>query len=187
MDKDCKSTSISNETNENQTEEVNLPEVVASLKMLAVDIPEEDEVSPTNPRRSLRKRVPRNLDFSTLNRRCSLKPKKRSFSEMENEEQIKEYYLDKTVKKHTNSLETIFEEKEDSSQSTNCMSVKRFKRMIQFTPEPTDSKIKKRREKIRKVFGSKINYRKRRNVSMQALLDKLNGLQNDLSINNDTK
>lgn len=106
---------------------------------------------------------------------------------MENEEQIKEYYLDKTVKKHTNSLETIFEEKEDSGQSTNCMSIKRFKRMIQFTSEPTDSKIKKRREKIRKVFGSKINYKKRRNVSMQALLDKLNGLQNDISINNETK
>lgn len=107
---------------------------------------------------------------------------------MENEEQIKEYYLDKTVKKHTNSLETIFEEKEDSIQSTNFMSVKRFKRSIQFTAEPTDSKIKKRRDKIRKVFGSKINYhKKRRNVSMQALLDKLSGLQNDLSINNDTK
>ena len=110
---------------------------------------------------------------------CSLRPKKRTFDEMENEDKIKEYYLDKTVKKHTNSLETIFEEKEDSSQTTICMSAKRFKRMIHFTAEPTDTKLKKRRERIKKIFGSKINYRKRRNVSMQALLDKLNSLQND--------
>lgn len=99
---------------------------------------------------------------------------------MESEDQIKEYYLDKTVKKNTNALETIFEERDDSSQSTTCMSVKRFKRMIQFNQEPTDSKLKKRRDRIRKVFGSKVNYKKRRTISMQALLDKLNGLQNGL-------
>lgn len=104
---------------------------------------------------------------------------------MESEDQIKEYYLDKTVKKYNNSLETIFEgsEKDDSSQSTT-MSVKRFKRMIQFTAQPTDSKLKKRRDKVKKVFGSKINHKKKRKVSMQALLDKLHGSRSDISIPN---
>lgn len=112
--------------------------------------------------------------------RCSLRPKKRTFSEMHNEDQIKEYYLDKTVKKHTNSLETIFEEREDSSHTTTSMSVKRFKRMIQFSSAPTDSKLKKRREKVKRVFGSKLSSKKKRNVSMQAFLERLNVMQNDM-------
>jgi DNA anti-recombination protein RmuC len=103
---------------------------------------------------------------------------------MQSEDQIREYYLDKTVKRHANSLETIFEEKDDTSQTTTYMSAKRFKRMIQFTTEPTDSKLKKRRDKVKKVFGSKVNYRKRRKISIQALLDKLNGLHNDLPASN---
>ncbi|KAJ8680207.1 hypothetical protein QAD02_015994 [Eretmocerus hayati] len=166
-----------------EIEEVNLPEVVASLKMLSVDIPDRDQEETTTLRRSLRARKPRNIDLSNLNRRCSLRPKKRSFADMENEDQIKEYYLDKTVKKHTNSLETIFEEREDPSHTTSYMSAKRFKRMIQFTTEPTDSKLKKRKERIKRVFGSKINYRKRRCVPMQTLLDKLSNLQNEAAQN----
>ena len=56
-------------------EEVNLPEVLAGLKMLAVAIPEEkvpSEESQLSQRRSLRKRKVRNLDFTSetnLNRR----------------------------------------------------------------------------------------------------------------------
>ncbi|XP_011494829.1 PREDICTED: uncharacterized protein LOC105359821 [Ceratosolen solmsi marchali] len=152
--------------------------------MLAVDRPDEKETSSTScQRRSLRARKPANVNLEILTRRCTLRPKKRVFSEMHNEDQIREYYLDKTVKKYANSLETIFEEKDDMSQTTTYMSAKRFKRMIQFTPEPTDSKLKKRRDKVKKVFGSKVNYRKRRKISIQALLDKLNGLHNDLPAN----
>ena len=119
-----------------------------------------------------------------FNCRCSLRPKKRTFADMETEEQIKEYYLDKTVKKHTNSLETIFEEKDDLTQTTICMSVKRFKRMFEFSREPTDSKLKKRREKVKRIFGSKINYKKNKSIPMQALLDKLSGIDKELSTNN---
>ncbi|XP_058805387.1 uncharacterized protein LOC131672277 isoform X2 [Phymastichus coffea] len=181
MEQECKP--ITMLSNQNQLEEVSLPDVVAGFKMLAVDNP-EDEISPVTSQRSLRKRKPRNLQVVDLNLNRSLKPRKRTFAEMESEEQIKEYYLDKTVKKYNNSLETIFEEKDDSNQTTCMMSVKRFKRMIQFTPEPTDSKLKKRREKIRKVFGSKINHKRKRKVSMQSLLDKLHGAHSDVSITN---
>ncbi|XP_014224935.1 protein tantalus [Trichogramma pretiosum] len=181
MDKD--SSSEIQVAGTNKQEEVNMPEVVAGLKMLAVDLPDGESPPQQNQRRSSRKRKPvDHLDMSALNRRCNTRPRKRTFSEMESEEQIKEYYLDKTVKKHTNSLETIFEEKEDSNQTTNCMSAKRFKRMIQFNSQPTESKLKKRRDKIKKIFGSKIGFKKKK-VSMQSLLDKLNSLQSDVPLN----
>ncbi|XP_014203462.1 protein tantalus [Copidosoma floridanum] len=168
----------------NTAQEVNLPDVVDSLQKLAVDMPEQDVIPTLGQRRSLRKRKPRDLDDINLNRRCSLRPRKRSYEEMETEDQIKGYYLDKTIKKHTNSLETIFEEQEDLTPPPNHMSSKRFKRMIQFTTEPTRSKIKKRKEKVKKIFGSKLNFKKRKYVSMNTLLNKLNGLQKDVSVQN---
>lgn len=92
------------------------------------------------------------------------------------EESVKEYYLDKNVKKKPNNLETIYEEHDNGSDDTTYMSTKRFKRMLLFKPEPTASKLKKRRAKIQKVFGSKINHNKKR-ISMQTLLDKLDGIR----------
>lgn len=107
--------------------------------------------------------------------RCSLRPKKRKISEVEaQEETIKEYYLDRKINKKSNNLETIYEENDNTSDDTAIrMSTKRFKRMLMFSP--TASKLKKRRAKIQKVFGSKIRHK--RCGSMQALVDKLNTIR----------
>lgn len=69
------------------------------------------------------------------------------------EENIKEYYLDKKINKKIN-LETIYEESDNADDDIGMrMSAKRFKRMLLFSQ--TASKVKKRRAKIKKVFGSK--------------------------------
>jgi hypothetical protein len=109
-------------------------------------------------------------------------PKKRTFSEMDNsKEGIKEYYLDKNIKKRSNNLETIYEESDNiNDDSTIRMSVKRFKRMLLFTGEPTTTKLKKRRARIRRTFGSGIRCNKRC-ISMQTLTDKLNSIKESLS------
>lgn len=92
----------------------------------------------------------------------------------EEEETIKEYYLDKNIHKKSNNLETIYEENDNAGDDTAIrMSAKRFKRMLMFSP--TASKLKKRRAKTQKVFGSKIKYK--RCGSMQALIDKLNTIR----------
>ncbi|EFN84046.1 hypothetical protein EAI_06833, partial [Harpegnathos saltator] len=106
--------------------------------------------------------------------RCSLRPKKRMLNRSSLEENIKEYYLDKNIKRKPNNLETIYEENDDTSGNSKYMSAKRFKRMLLFKTEPTASKLRKRHAKAQKVFGSKVtkSYNKRR-VSMQSILDKL--------------
>lgn len=96
----------------------------------------------------------------------------------EKEGDIEDYYLNKNLKKKLNNLETIYEEKDDISESSVYMSVKRYKRMIQFNAKPSDSKIKKRKAKVKKVFGSKINL-KRKYASMEMLLEKLNSARTD--------
>jgi len=170
-------------SNDGSFGEVNLPEVVNSMQKLTVDMKPEPEAAPEiGRRRSLRKRKPRKL-VSEPEPKCRMRAKKRCFEEMETEDQIKCYYLDKTVKKNTNSLETIFEEKEDLSPSKNYMSAKRFKRWIQFSNEPTASKIKKRRDKVKRIFSPHLSFR-RNILSMNALLHKLNGVQNDEPVQN---
>ncbi|XP_017877473.1 uncharacterized protein LOC108623462 [Ceratina calcarata] len=161
----------------NNTTETNLPAVVASLEMLTM----------------------KDVSNEVLNRRCSLRPRKRPCSEkkihnnrkeMEEVETrgIKEIYTSRSVKRKLNSLETIYEEKDDANEGIIYMSAKRYKRMIQFQEKPTDSKIKKRRAKIKRVFGSKISFR-RKCTSMQVLLEKLNGIRAEASskIENETK
>ncbi|KZC04582.1 hypothetical protein WN55_00657, partial [Dufourea novaeangliae] len=161
--------------------EVNLPAVMASLEMLTVNT----NLSTSESKRRSRRKHNVNPN-EVLNRRCSLRPRKRTNAEMENDEvqtktqegevDIKNYYLNKSLKRKLNNLETIYEEKDDISENATYMSVKRYKRMIQFQNKPSDCKLKKRRAKIKKVFGSKINF-KRRCASMQMLLDKLNGIK----------
>jgi len=74
------------------------------------------------------------------------------------EENIKDYYLDKKINKKIN-LETIYEESDNASDDTGVhMSIKRFKRTLLFSP--TISKLKKRRAKIKKVFGSNMCYKR---------------------------
>ncbi|XP_011263023.1 uncharacterized protein LOC105255437 [Camponotus floridanus] len=125
--------------------------VTADLAKLSIDI---NSSSTESTNRVLRKRIPKSAaSTDVLNRRCSLKPKKRRVSEMDiEEENIKDYYLDKKINKKIN-LETIYEESDNASDDTGVhMSIKRFKRTLLFSP--TISKLKKRRAKIKKVFGS---------------------------------
>ena len=81
------------------------------------------------------------------------------------------------MKRKANNLETIFEEK-DGLNTSGSMSNKRFKRMLQFDMQPSESKIKKRRDKIKKIFGS-IGYKRKRKLPMQVLLEKLNAVNNE--------
>ncbi|XP_033329853.1 uncharacterized protein LOC117222324 [Megalopta genalis] len=168
-----------------------LPAVTASLELLTVD---------TNLPYPERKRAVRRKTFcidhnESLNRRCSLRPRKRSTEMEKNDKQnktqevdVKNYYLNKNLKRKLNSLETIYEERDSSSENNTFMSVKRYKRMIQFQNKPTDCKLKKRRAKIKKVFGLNVGF-KRRCASMQMLLDKLNGIraESPTKIDNETK
>ncbi|XP_024890908.1 uncharacterized protein LOC112466817 [Temnothorax curvispinosus] len=161
----------------------NVPVITADLEMLTIDT----NPPPTETKRVLRKRMPKPVSTEILNRRCSLRPKKRRISEVEaQEETIKEYYLDRNLNKKSNNLETIYEENDNASDDTAIrMSAKRFKRMLMFSP--TASKLKKRRAKIQRVFGSKIRYTRR--GSMQALVDKLNTIRESspMKIDNELK
>lgn len=156
----------------------NLPAVTASLERLSVNT---SLMSTTDGKRVLRKRIRRTLCNETLNRRCSLKPKKRTSSQMENEDDIKDYYLDKSIKKVQNNLETIYEEKEGTNENDRFMSVKRYKRMIQFQAT-SDAKLRKRRAKIKRAFGSQVIFKKTlfkysSMQSMQKLIDKLSEIR----------
>ncbi|XP_077263861.1 uncharacterized protein LOC143898340 isoform X2 [Temnothorax americanus] len=157
----------------------NVPVITADLEMLTIDT----NPPPTETKRVLRKRMPKPVSTEILNRR----PKKRRISEVEaQEETIKEYYLDRNISKKSNNLETIYEENDTASDDTAIrMSAKRFKRMLMFSP--TASKLKKRRAKIQRVFGSKIRYTRR--GSMQALVDKLNTIRESspMKIDNELK
>ena len=167
----------------NDVADTSLPAVMASLEMLTVNT----NFTPFEHKKVKRRRMSSNVANEILNRRCSLRPRKRTCSEMETdsntkaqglerEANVKEYYLNKNLKKRLNNLETIYEEKDEASDSAMYMSVKKYKRMIQFDAKPSDTKIKKRRRRIKKVFGSKINF-KRRCASMLLLVDKLNSIR----------
>lgn len=167
---------------DHETADTSLPAVTASLEMLTVNA----NLTPPKKRAILR-RLSRVDPNESLNRRCSLRPRKRTWPEMESSDKkkstekegdIEDYYLNKNLKKKLNNLETIYEEKDDISESSVYMSVKRYKRMIQFNAKPSDSKIKKRKAKVKKVFGSKINL-KRKYASMEMLLEKLNSARTD--------
>ena len=165
----------------NDVADTSLPAVMASLEMLTVNT----NLTPFEQKKVKRRRVCPNTASEILNRRCSLRPRKRTCSEMETdsntkaqgpeiEVNVKEYNLNKNLKKRLKNLETIYEENDEATDSV--MSVKKYKRMIQFNAKPSDTKIKKRRRRIKKVFGSKINF-KRRCASMLLLVDKLNSIR----------
>ncbi|XP_076233290.1 uncharacterized protein LOC143178470 isoform X2 [Calliopsis andreniformis] len=171
-----------------------LPAVTASLAMLTVT---KNLPSPENERVLIR--LPEVDSNECLNRRCSLRPRKRTSAEMEGDNKrktilgekkadAKDYYLNQNLKRKLSNLETIYEEKDDISESTMFMSVKRYKRMIQFNAKPTDSKIKKRKARVKRVFGTKKNFKERR-ASMQILLEKLNGIkaESPIKIENEVK
>ncbi|KAK0099111.1 hypothetical protein PV326_006575 [Microctonus aethiopoides] len=173
----------------------NLPDVVASMEMLTVDseISSNSNSSSTSTssnntqqtRYQMRKRVSKTAPSEVLNR--SLKPKKRSYSTMESDGEIQEYYLDKNIKKKPNTkLETIYEEINCISETSSVISARSFKRLIQFNCDKrtTDAKIKKRKAKVKRVFGSKMKL-KSSSISMQSLVKKLNGIRSEIRSTSD--
>ncbi|KAI4489070.1 hypothetical protein M0804_004568 [Polistes exclamans] len=167
---------------EQTKDDINMPAVTAKLEMLTVNtnntnktnnINNAESISETRSRKILRKKVSKIGYSDSSNRRCSLRPKKRSLEDMESDENIMEYYLDKNPKYKVNNLETIFEETGNANENFSYMSAKKYKRMIKFQQQPTDTKLKKRKTKVKRVFGSKISYRRKRG-SIDVLLDKLN-------------
>ncbi|XP_015515583.1 uncharacterized protein [Neodiprion pinetum] len=157
--------------------EISLPEVTASLEMLTVT-PDVNQKVVT--KRVFRKRIPRTDMSVTANRRCSQKPRKRRYSEMEGDADITGYYLDKNLQLSPKKLETILEERTGPGESSVLIGAKKFKRMIEFQVEPTASKLKKRRARVKKVFGSNIKHR-RRCTTMEVLFAKLNTMQPESS------
>ena len=59
--------------------DTNLPEVMAGLEMLTVNA----NLSSSENKQRLRRRIPATESNENLNRRCSLRPRKRTRSEME--------------------------------------------------------------------------------------------------------
>lgn len=97
------------------------------------------------------------------------------------EDRIKDYYLDKSIKKRTHNLETIYEESDDVNDDSKIrMSIKRFKRTLVFYDEATLTKVQKRRARIRRLFGPK-NKCNRMRISMQACTDKLDAIKESSS------
>ena len=91
--------------------------------------------------------------------RCSLKAKKKISSDPQDE--IREYYLNKDIGKTSNALATIFEESDDLvNNSKKTISGRKLKRVIEFTKTASDTKLRKRRLKIKKAFGSRIDIKK---------------------------
>ncbi|KAI4472682.1 hypothetical protein M0802_016577 [Mischocyttarus mexicanus] len=166
-------------------DDVNMPAVTAKLEMLTVttnnNSTDAESIPEIKGRRILKRRMQKNYSESS-NRRCSLRPQKRSFQDMESDENIMEYYLDKKLKYKVNHLETIFEETENANENLSYMGAKKYKRMIKFQQIPTDTKLKKRKTKIKRIFGSKIGY-KRKLGSMDILLDKLNFIRSSSPTN----
>ncbi|XP_063972114.1 uncharacterized protein LOC135159961 [Diachasmimorpha longicaudata] len=154
----------------------NLPDVVASMESLTVDT----GVSGQQARYTMRKRIPKMTQTTeSLNRRCSIKPKKRSYSTMESDTQIREYYLDKTWKKNQNTLETIYEEIDGMSDNSTVIKGRKLRRLIKFDPmtqKPNEAKLRKRRAKIKRAFGSKIRT-KPNSMDMNAFIKKLNEIK----------
>ncbi|XP_031840835.1 uncharacterized protein LOC116430597 isoform X2 [Nomia melanderi] len=182
--------SIVNKQNKHVVGDANLPAITASLEKLTVNT----NLSQPEKKRIIR-RIPSADSSEGLNRRCSLRPRKRTGTEMEtNDKQnkargevdVKNYYLNRREKRKLNTLETIYEEKDDLSENTTYMSVKRYKRTIQFQDKPSDCKLRKRRAKIKKVFGLKSH---RRSASTQMLLDHFNSIraESPAKINSETE
>lgn len=148
----------------------NVPEVTASLEMLSVTSCESSNAM--DSKRVLRKRIPK-PNSENLNRRCNLRPKKISWMNVE-VNNIKEYYLDKNIKRAPHTFETIYEEENETAEETCSMSLKRFQRVIQFQKEPSIAKIKKRKAKVKRLFGNNmlaaINRIKRQKARLSTIL-----------------
>lgn len=110
-----------------------------------------------------------------------MKPTKRKYNDMMSDDDARAYYLDKSVKESPHTLETIYEEDEKIAIDSNSephMSTKRFKRMINFHRKSNDGKQKKRRLKIKKVFGSKL-FKPRRRMDLKDVIKRLESIRSN--------
>ncbi|CAH0549277.1 unnamed protein product [Brassicogethes aeneus] len=127
----------------------------------------EEVEEKTSPRRSSRKKI-KECD----NRRVIIKPKK-----IDRQKEIKNYYLDKRVKKGSPCLETIFEEPQLVKGKSITISHKKLKRLLNFntTNLMTKQKTKKRQMKSKKEGI----FKPRKKISMDILMDKLSCIKEE--------
>lgn len=126
-----------------------------------------DATASTSVRRSLRKKV-RPLDVDK--RRVYTKPKKIGVGAAND---VTGYYLDKKVKLVHTSLETIFEEPKNTK---DIMGGRKFRRLINFSPNSTDKvKTKKRQMKAKKVCTTK--FLRSKKVTKELILQKLKEIE----------
>lgn len=143
----------------------------------------EPNISTNSPRRTLRKRKSIAIDEpKAINRRVNMKPRK--LLNCSNSKQIEALYLNKTVKTTSQTLETIYEEeKTEKNGSTSFIGGRKLKRLLTFQigNQYSKEKIKKRRAKIKKLFGNKscIN---RKKIPMNVFLKAIECLELDESI-----
>lgn len=160
-----------------------LPNKLADLKLME---PQSEE--PESTRRVLRKRKQTSSENKSTNRRVSMKPRKHiPVTENANSKQIEAIYLNNKIKKPpSQTLETIFEEPKNAD-CNDVMSRRKVKRLLTFHlgSHYTKDKIKRRREKIKKLRGNAFLSRKR--IPMNVVLETLEALQSDEEISSGSK
>lgn len=175
--------------------ETDLPNKMAHLDIMEVDetavstaaLTEEKSELPDVTSRVLRKRKSLTPEISRpSNRRVSMKPRKHIISENANPKQIEALYLNKKVNASSQTLETIYEEpKTDSSSTETLIGGRKVKRLLTFQYQYTKEKIKKRRAKIKKLFGSK-SFLNRKKIPMQVFLKNIECLELDEIVQTET-
>lgn len=169
--------------------DIELPCKMAHLDIMEIDepvldVPKEKCVVPDLPSRVLRKRKSLATDIpKSSNRRVSMKPRKHLMTENTNPKQIEALYLNKKVKSLSQTLETIYEEPKIQSETETLVSGRKVKRLLTFQlgNQYTKEKIKKRRAKIKKMFGNK-SYLNRKKIPMKVFLKTIECLELDEAV-----
>ncbi|CAK1545207.1 unnamed protein product [Leptosia nina] len=149
-----------------------LHEKLADLDIVDLEQSSASKEPPISPR-ILRKRKSPDIKIST-NRRVSMKPRKNNFvTESANSKQIEALYLNKKFKKTmSQTLETIYEEpKPNNSEPNGLIGGRKIKRLLTFQigSHYTKDKIKRRREKIKRLLGNK-SFLNRKKIPMNVFL-----------------
>ncbi|KRT86053.1 hypothetical protein AMK59_2685, partial [Oryctes borbonicus] len=134
----------------------------------------------SNPKQSLRRssRIKKKINLPAVKTDIrNTNPSRNS-----NKTSIEQYYLSKEVKRLPSTLETIFEEPKSSNNVVQYMSIKKFKRILNFDEDNAIShkgkRSKKRIMKAKKVSAAKrINMKKK--ISMEVLMHKLEAIEGD--------
>lgn len=108
-----------------------------------------------------------------LSEKVIRKPK----SHKDSEKSIQNYYLSKHIKRTSSTLETIFEEPINENNQTCYMSIRKFKRVLNFADKNSKSKLKKRSMKAKK--NSSKQKLKVKKIAQEVLLKKLASLEED--------